>query len=635
MNKSFLILAFAVASLGLSAQTIPVNPKYGSVSEYECSFRNYEPDPYASAVILWERCDRILDYSLMYAEGYTVTYYRQRIKILKESGRHYGSDRITVRTGADELLKNLEVTTYNYEDGKVVAYPAAKSDITRTRIDDDTQVMSYRAPAVKAGSVIEISYVLRTPLYDLVPPFNFRRAIPVNLCTYTLAYPQGLPKRLKLLDYETDAVTITSGMDPNSGLLVDSFKAVDLPSFKDEPMVYCPDEYLACVSCELGELSWTEVAREFIGSEVVQQLKARTPFRKEIKEMADSQGDRHELLSSVIALVKKTVRWNGQIAFYPKSFSSIGNEVYGTSADINAVVGAALGEAGFTVTPVLLSLRQDGTVMESFPSYGGFSTFILHITGPDEIDIYYDAADPTGYFNILPENYLVSNAMEILPGGGFRWVDLRHLVNSITTYSVIAGILPDGNVSGTVSGLFFNNSCCNMKNILFGVTPETLGGRMKEIFDIDDVSSADVDGIYEPSSCVNMKVGFLKKSTMTDSLILVKPFLTRILSEKVIRNRTRRLPLEFPYPEGISYVMKLGVPEGYEVAELPDPIALSSGLGQECMMSAVSDGKTVTMYFKFNNSTYFVMPENYPVLKDFWGSVCSALESRIAFRKID
>lgn len=615
------------------AQTIPVNPAYGSVSEYECSFRKYEPDPYASAVILWERCDRVLDYSLMYNEGNCITYYKQRIKILKESGRHYGSDKIAVHAGAGEQLKNLEVTTYNYEDGKVVAHPAAKTDMTRTRIDDDTQVMSYRAPAVRAGSVIEISYVFISPIFDVAPSFNFRRAIPVNLCTYSLAYPEGLPKRLKLLDYELDAVSIATGRDPDSGLMVDTFKAVNLPSFKDEPMVCCPDEYLACVSCELGDLEWTDVAKGFKNSEVMQQLKARTPFHKEIKGVAASQTDKYELLSTVISLVRKKVAWNGRIGFYPKDFSNIGNEVYGSSADVNAVVGAALGEAGFTVTPVLLSLRTDGTVLESFPSYGGFSTFILHITAPEGIDIYYDAADPCGYYNILPENYLVSNGFEILGDGSFKWVDLRFLVNSITTYSVVANMLPDGSMAGTMSGIFFNNSSCNMKKILYGVTPETLEDRMREIVDIDEITAADVDGIYEPSSCVNMKVKFLKKNSLSDSLMTVKPFLTSLVSADVFRRESRRLPMEFPYPEGISYILKLGIPMGFEVAELPETLALSTSFKQEFMMSAVSDEKMVTLYLKFNNGAYYVMPEDYPELKDFWTAVCNALGSRIVFRK--
>lgn len=634
MNRYLSVLLVLVCHIA-AAQTIPVVPTYGSVSEYECSFRKYDSEPFASAMILWESCDRIIDYSLVYSEGQCITYYKQRIKILRESGRHYASDKIVVNAGSGEQIKDLKVTTYNLEDGKVVSYPASKSDIRRSWIDDSFQQLSYNAPKVRAGSVIEISYVLTTPLFDAVPTFNFRRSIPVNLCTYTIAYPQGLHRRMQCLDYEHDAISYSSGDDTHAGLLYDAFQAVDLPSFKDEPMVYCPDVYLGSVSFEIGDLEWSDVAREFSESAVMYQLKSRTPFRKEIKDIVAVGKDGFTTMCEVVSLVKKTVKWNRQIAFLPKDFSGVGGEYFGSSADLNSIVGAALTEAGFNVTPVLVCLRTDGVVLEDFPTYGRFSTFILHITGPDGTDVYFDAANPCGYFNVLPDNYLVSNGFELLKNGSYKWVDLSSPVNSVTTYAVMANALPDGTMAGVVTGQFFNHAAFHFKESIYGVTSETLGDRMREMFNLDHVGAASVDGIYEPASCCSLKVKFQKKNEVNDSLMFVKPFVTPLLSSDMFRRDTRVLPVDFPYPEGINYVFKVGIPFGYEVAELPQPLTLSCSLPSGCVMTAESDEKSVSIYFKFENMAYFAGPAKYEELRAYWKSVCDALECKIVFRKID
>ena len=634
MNRYLPALLLLVCQLA-GAQKIPVTPALGMVSEYECSFRKYDTEPYVSAMILWESCDRVLDYDMVYSEGRCITYYKQRIKILRESGRHFASDKIVVDSDAGESVKNLEVTTYNLEDGKVVSHPASKSDITRTWLDDKRQQLSYRASDVKAGSVIEISYVMTTPLFDVVPTFNFRRSIPVNFCSYTIAYPEGLQKRMRCLDYEQDAILYTSGQDAKTGLMYDAFQAADLPSFKDEPMVYCPGDYMGSVAYEIGRLDWSDVAKEFSGSAVMQQLKGRNPFRKEVKEIVAAGKDRFTTMCEVVDLVKKSVKWNGQTAFFPKDFSGIGSEYFGTSADVNSVAGAALTDAGFFVTPVLLCLRSDGVIFDQFPTCGAFSTFILHISDQEDIDFYLDAANPLGYYNVLPDNYLVSNAMEIFKDGSYRFVDLSRLAGSVTSYTLVANMLPDGNMAGTISGQFFNNSSFRFKENSYGITPENMNEKMLELLDVDSVTSASIDGLYVPSACTNMKVKFIKKNEVTDSLMTVSPFMVPLLTSDAFRSESRRLPVEFPYPESIQYVVRIGIPHGYEIASLPEPVALSCSLPSECMMSAMADETAVSLYFKFDNKAYFASRQMYGELRDYWLAVCDALQAKIVFRKID
>ena len=82
---------------GLLAQRIPVNPRFGAVSDEEILMTSYEPDTSASVLILYRHHEVDASFS---ATGRptrkeTIT---ERVKILKESGKQFPDTRILYRT---------------------------------------------------------------------------------------------------------------------------------------------------------------------------------------------------------------------------------------------------------------------------------------------------------------------------------------------------------------------------------------------------------------------------------------------------------------------------------------------------------------------------------------------------------
>ncbi len=53
MRKILVILTALIASLGVYAQTIPVTPKFGAVSEAEIDLLTYEQDTTAALLLLY------------------------------------------------------------------------------------------------------------------------------------------------------------------------------------------------------------------------------------------------------------------------------------------------------------------------------------------------------------------------------------------------------------------------------------------------------------------------------------------------------------------------------------------------------------------------------------------------------
>ena len=103
------------------AQTIPVNTKFGAVSDAELEMTVYPPDTSAAVVVLYrnQEVEATISSALGFARRIIHT---ERIKILKESGKDYADFKIYYSTDCEprEYVEGIKVVTYNKENGKTI-----------------------------------------------------------------------------------------------------------------------------------------------------------------------------------------------------------------------------------------------------------------------------------------------------------------------------------------------------------------------------------------------------------------------------------------------------------------------------------------------------------------------------------
>jgi hypothetical protein len=87
MKKTVAILAALTVSFLAAAQTIPVNPKFGKVSDAEIDLTVYEPDTAAVAVMLYREYTMELIISNVTGDISKEITVHERIKVLKEEGK--------------------------------------------------------------------------------------------------------------------------------------------------------------------------------------------------------------------------------------------------------------------------------------------------------------------------------------------------------------------------------------------------------------------------------------------------------------------------------------------------------------------------------------------------------------------
>lgn len=637
------------------SQSIPVTPKLGKVSVEECAMTTYPKDTSAAVVVLWESSESSTDFDINLGIPRTRRFFTERVKVLKDEGKDYADGYVLVSQDSDdyESVARIQVTTYNLENGKVVATKMPKSDIVRSMYSDGVEKHAYAARNVKVGSVVEVHYEFTTARFYPIPDFYFQRDVPVNLCEYSITMPDWITTSktshgYEHVDYSSE---IVNGVDlgtslPANPLNMEMYRAVDLPAMKDESMVYCTRQYRTGISYDVTAFTlpgyfkdlsrnWTDVSKAVFESEIIKRINASCKFKDEIDPIKSSDTSFIDKVASIVNLVQSKVQWNKIIDLIPDKAADILKTGSGTSADINALAGSAFKYAGFKVSPVLVRLRCDGMLLRYRPSLHSFGAFILQIDSPAGERCYVDASDKSSYVNVLDDQFLTDSGFAVSESGRFEWVDLTSLVKNMDSYLVSATVSADGSVNGHISTRFNNVSSYDFKNFYKGFEKEE-----KFAEKIEDMVSAEVSGlsvaeVNEYTRSCSMDFDFTREGGAASyDMILVDPFFFKFHSDSKFKEEERKLPVDFDYRKTISYSARFTIPEGYTVDQMPASVKYVSDIPSSLALRYTFDGNSVMVTYMFKNNAMMVTPENYKEFRQYWADISSVYKQMIVLKKV-
>lgn len=646
---SFLLLFSGV----MHAQTIPVDSRSGKVSEAECALTTYPLDTAAAALVLFEDHTLKIDFDVTEGVPLMNIFHRERVKILKEEEKDRCDFEFYVSRDPEDLesLTNISVVTYNLENGKVVASKLPRSNIFRTRENDHLDKVTFAAPNVKVGSVIEVQFNRSTARFRDIGDFYFQRDIPVNKCVYTLKLPRWLQFKTLTRGEASYSIKETSeggtqlgDLFPGNTLDVTEYTAVDLRALNREPGLYCPRQYRSSMSVVVSGLrfpslyrdystTWDDVDKQVLDSPIIGQIKANCRFEKEVDQALQGKETPQDKLAAIIALVREKVQWNDSFRLVPAEASKVLRDRSGDSADINALVASAARYAGFDVAPVLLRCRSNGLLMNMLPDTDAFDKMILRFELSDGTALYVDAADPDGWFNLLRDNDLVTQARVVPIKGPGYWVDLSNLSRNITQYTVSAELTPDGVMKGTAKAAYGGIPSYEFKEAV-----RRLDSEEKVLELLEKETSAEVEdfvseGLEEYSDHSSMQYSFERNCDVTGETVYVNPFLEHFHSETLFRAEERKLPVDFPYQEQVVYTFRLVLPEGYTVEQLPERRRIASALPSSAVLMSAVQGNAVTLSYRFDLGTLLCTPQDYQDARAYWTALLALGEQMIVVKK--
>jgi len=622
----------------------------------------YEKDSSASAVVLYENGSSYYVISPITSDFQIVTDYVVRIKVLTKDGISFSESSIPFYQGssriASEEVKNLTGFTYNLENGKVVKDKLSKDYIFTENVSDNNKRLKFALPSVKEGSVFEYKYTLVSPYYFYPRDFVFQRTIPVIYSVYQIRFPEYFRFNKEVRGYEPIKVVSTpenehfliGGNSLSCNAEEITAEVNDLPALKDEEFVWNYNDYKSQINFEISGVTITGVYyKDFSNSwnKIVNNLSENQNFgsqfndkgllKNELPEALKGLSDSNDSIRAILNLVRSKIKWNDKSHLYVKSISKAIKDGTGSSADINALLINALRNSGYNAYPVLISLRSRGRIPFTHPSEDKLNYFLV-VTYINEKPVYLDGTTEYTDINVIPPDCLVDRALVIYNPQSFDWVDLSGIGGNFSRVTINARFNEDGILCGNFVEIHSGEKAFVFKKSYDNAENEEKYIEKKETSDNIDISDYKTE---KRSSSGNFsyleQYSFICPEVRLDAdFVSFNPLLFEAMRTNPFKPETRKLPIEYPFPQEDRTNVLIEIPEGYAVDEVPSSQKFIYDEAGTIAFSYIiqQSGNKIQISCITSLKKCLFATTDYTALRDFWSKVYNKQNELVTLKKL-
>lgn len=649
--------------------------KLGKVSIAELQQKVHPKDSSAAAAILYKRGKSRLEYDVN--NGFvTIAEVETRIKIYKKEGYDWANQNVWYYNESDfkEKVSFSDAVTYNLVDGKI-----EKTKLKSDGVFDEV-VNKYRGqkkitmPNVKEGSVIEFSYIIRTPSDRVIREWDFQTSIPVNYSEFKTYIPEYyvfnsrqkgyvFPKITTAKDSKTivfqnkertggagfSAVkTDYSVQNVNYTETQTTYVAVDFPAMKDEAYVNNIDNYTSSIQHELSmtkfpqaetklySVDWDAVVKTIykyddFGSE----LNKTGYFEEDLKKKLEGKNTSEEKILVVFNHVKENVKWNDYFGYNCDSgVKKAYKEKTGNIADINLMLTAMLRYAGLTANPVLVSTRSNG--ISIFPNRTAFNYVIAAVETPNG-NVLLDASDKFSTPNVLPFRALNWYGRLIRKDGSSEEVDLMPKKSSNDVVFMNYSIDAEGKITGKTRRQCTDYNAMITRDNISGLKEEEYLEKLENKnnkIEISDYSRTNEKDLLLP---IVESYSFTGNNLceVIGGKIYISPMLFFTNEKNPFKQDAREYPVDFGFPFTDKYNITLQIPEGFTAEVLPAPVVMNmeDNLGSfKFNIAPAGNGLQINIQHQINEA--IVSTEKYEMLKEYYKSMIAKETEKIVLKRI-
>lgn len=575
-----------------------------------------------------------------------------RVKILSAEGTRYGIFEFPYHNFSSNVpIIEVEGFTYNMDDnGAIGVTPLGKEDMQDMAVNGNDRLKRIVFPNVREGSVVELRCVQRMK-YSRMPVWNFQQDIPVlsSELVYTASPFLGYSSRLKGADrctytdrrivkgeqraaYVTDPdhIVYTWGMNN-----MPAYPTEDYTNNAQEDLIRMVFDLVSRVSSRNGavlsvSMTWPKVNDALTKNrDFGRYMKAA---EKEYAKIKDLPADRSVtgIGEAVFRYVRDNYRWNGVSSPYASQRASeFVKKKTGNSADINLFLVGLLRGAGVEAVPVLLNRRGSGAIDKEMPSEEGFNYVVVSAV-IDGAEYFLDATEEWAKFGELPARSANVEGLYMVPGSerwAFTFQDQFSYDERIADATVD---VPGAVMDAVVSRSFDGNAAVNMRSEYaagnFSVA-EMLGGSdgiaVQEL-SVENAGNADMPFI--------VKYKYSQPVTVDDdgNIAIVPLWMLAPEKNQFTGSGMRRFRVDMPFRPMDRYEIRITVPEGYRVAELPRSVTVNDDISFFKYSTSQEDG-TVRVEAEYYLCKSNYPPSSYVVLKNRYDNMIATLQQKIVF----
>ena len=320
-------------------------------------------------------------------------------------------------------------------------------------------------------------------------------------------------------------------------------------------------------------------------------------------------------------------------SFYlKKSLQSTYKSRSGTEAEINLLMTAMLRAAGLWADPAILSTRSHGYAYALYPLLDRFNYVITRVIVNGQ-KYYLDASRPLMGFNKLGVDCYNGHVrvIESLAEG----VELS--ADSLQEKSMTSVFIASDEKGRLSANVQHTPGYYESYNIRSDVKEKGLAAYFKELIKDDAgtvISGNKIDSLDKLEEPVSVKYHSLMPAPEAD-IFYFDPMLFRSWTENPFKSAERLYPVEMPFTIDQTYLLRMDVPTGYTVDEMPKSVVvkLNNQSDGEFEFRTVESGGVISIRSRLKISRTYFAPEEYQMLRQFFDLIVKKQGEQIVFKK--
>ncbi|HMU46794.1 MAG TPA: transglutaminase domain-containing protein [Chitinophagaceae bacterium] len=641
--------------------------KFGNVTEKDFATKIYSLDSNANAVVLADIGSSDFEgnnkgwFSLVFKHF-------KRVHILNKNGYDVADVEIPLYSDGDleEQLDRLKAVTYNLENGKVVETKLdVKANVFKDKIDKNWVVKKFTFPNIKEGSIIEFEYTVISDYLQNLRSWEFQGKYPRIWSEYNVSIPQFfsyvfLTQGEKIYDINTrkersEAFNVVDGQGIGSSdryrinANVADYKWVkkNVKPLKEESYTSTINNHIAKIEFQLSEYreplvykrvmgTWEKLTEDLLKSEIFgDQLSKDNGWLKDIvRPVTAGASGSMDKAKRIYAFVRDNYTCTDHSdLFLGQTLKSVAKSRNGTVSEINLLLTAMMKYENIDADPVILSTRSHGYVFALYPILSRFNYVITRV-GIDGQSYYLDASEPGLGFGHLPVECYNGHARIVNPAATAIQFDSESLKE--TSFTSVFVINDDkGNLIGSMQKSPGYYESLSYRSKIREKGAEQLKTDLKKSFGMEAVfSNFHIDSVDRPDDPIKVSYDFDMVSNGED-IIYMNPMFGEGYKENPFKSAERAYPVEMPFTFDETYNLQTEVPAGYVVDELPKSMVVKlNEEGDGVFEYRLSQsGNTISFRSRITMNRAYFLPEEYDMLREFFGLVVKKQAEQIVFKK--
>jgi hypothetical protein len=530
---------------------------------------------------------------------------REAYKILRPSGRHYGT--VAVPFHPHKKITSLHgwcipAQGKDYEVKDKDATEVSLPEIEGSDLISDVKVKLLHIPAPDPGNIVGYEYEVQEQPVVLQDAWDFQRMSPVRESHYFLQIPPGWEYKASWLNYPE--VRPTQAENNQWQWVVSDVKAIreedDMPPVRGVAGQMIVTFFPPGGAAADAFASWRDMGNWYQNL-TSGRRDASAQIKEKVTALTASAATPLQKMRALAQFVQQDIRYVGiELGIgelQPHPAPDVFVHRYGDCKDKATLMSSMLREIGVDSFYVVINTERGSITPDKPPHVGGFNHVIIAIKLPEGVTdpslvatmqhpkqgrlLFFDPTNEMTPFGQIG-GYLQANyGLLVTPDGG-ELVELLKQPSTMNGIQRTAKLTLDaqGTLKGDVEEVRVGDQASSQRRTLTWVTKDS--DRIKPIERLlaDSISTfritkATLINLQQSGQPFGFNYSFeaANYAKSAGSLLLVRPRVIGTKSSGLLETEeARKYPVEFDGPARDTDAFEITLPSGYEVDDLPAPV---------------------------------------------------------------